>query len=316
MIRWWMLWSSLLLVACAATEPTPLPTAAQPLAPAATLSPPVVDNPLPPTWTPVAAALVGVNALPTLPTRTPRPTPTPWPTRPDPSPTSPPTPGITGVPVTPTASPTSTDTPSPTATPPPVVGANLLPNPGFESGWYNHQGVAELQVPHEWRLEWEEGNNSLDPDPWNRWVRPETRVLSDVFLPPAERPIFIWDGRHTVKVFKQYGAISFRLVTEVPLDAGRYVLDISVFPDLIVGYTPAGEKIWAPDPLSGEIQLVAGPSASGWERPRFGRRNRYSLTFDVESAASLTLGVAVRGRWAILNNGWFLDAWSLRQASP
>jgi hypothetical protein len=203
--------------------------------------------------------------------------------------------------------------PQPTAIPPqPITGANLLPNPSFEEGWYNLHGSPELQVPNHWLLEYDAGPNPLDSDPWNAFVRPETRVLSAPFLPPAERGLFIWDGQHTVKIFKGQGALSFRLLTDVQLEPGRYVLEISIFPDLVVEYTADG-KIWAPDPYSGEVRLVVDGGGTGWMLPAFGRKNTFHHTFQVEQARSARVGVAVRGRWAILNNGWFMDDWSLRR---
>jgi hypothetical protein len=191
----------------------------------------------------------------------------------------------------------------------------VLPNPSFEDGWYNLNGAAELQVPNGWILEWDAGANPLDPDPWNSFLRPESRVLSEAFLPPNEWDLFIWDGAHTVKIFKGSGAVSFRLLTHVNLQPGRYVFKISFFPDLVVGMSEDGHKIWAPDPLSGEVRFLVGSSASAWTLPVFGQRNTLQHVFELTNAQTLTLGVAFRGRWAILNNAWFMDDWSLQQLS-
>jgi hypothetical protein len=218
-----------------------------------------------------------------------------------------------------TATLTATATPTPSATLPPIplVGqANLLPNPSFEEGWYHPGGIGELQAPNRWTLEWEEGPNYLDPDPWNAWVRPEVRVLSPEFLPPDEQDDFIWDGQQTLKVFKGSGAISFRLKTTVPLQPGSYLFVIQLFPDLVDAYLGDGQKVWAPDPLSGEVAFIVRGVQQPWQFPRFGRRNEYSHLFTVTEAGLVELGVAVRGRWAITNNGWFLDDWALFPAPP
>lgn len=219
-----------------------------------------------------------------------------------------------------TATDSATPPPPPaalTATPPPPApGANLLPNASFEEGWYHINGIPELQVPNRWVLEWESGDNPLDPDPWNDWVRPEIRVLSADFLPPAEHGLFIWDGRQTVKVFKGQGAISFRLLTDVYLEPGNYQFEIYFFPDLVDDYTDGGEKIWAPDPLSGEVRLVLGGQTTEWVLPTFGQKNRLAHTFSVETGQVMRLGAAIRGRWAIENNGWFVDDWSLQRLGP
>lgn len=192
----------------------------------------------------------------------------------------------------------------------PSLGPNLLPNGSFEGGWTHPNGAPELQIPTGWQFKYAEGTNVLDPDPWNKWVRPEVRVLPSAFLPPAEHDLFIWDGDQTVKVFKGSGAISFELTTAVFLQPGTYLLVINVFPDLVVGYDN-GQKIWAPDPLSGEVKLIAGNGTTGWMLPTFGQKNRFQTTFTVTQPQTVVVGAAMRGRWAILNNGWFMDDWGV-----
>lgn len=264
------------------------------------VAPTTIPGPVPATWTPLAgSALVSPTADPQA-SRPPQSTFTPWPT-------------ITQTPTeTPTSSPTPTDTPTPTTTPIPA-GVNLLPNSSFEEGWYHIDNIPELQVPRLWTLEWVAGDNPLDPDPWNDFVRPESRVLNFDFLPPSEWDLFIWDGSHTVKVFKGEGAIYFTLSTMVYLEPGEYVFEVQVFPDLVVGYTAGGGKIYADDPLSGELQFIVDVPATTWILPHIGRRSSYGHTFTIENARMVRVGLAVRGRWAIENNGWFMDDWSLIQ---
>jgi hypothetical protein len=233
-----------------------------------------------------------------LPSRTPRPLATPWPT------------------VTPTPPATSTPTATPTETPtntPNPIGGNILPNPSFEEGWYHIDNIPELQVPNQWVLEWDAGYNPLDPDPWNQFVRPESRVLNGDFLPANEHSLFIWDGNYTVKIFKGQGALSYRLFTYTYLQPGNYLFEINVFPDLVVGYTANGGKIWADDPLTGEIQFIVDRPDSLWILPRFGQRNTFTHIFTVPDGRLVKIGAAFRGRWAIENNGWFMDNWSLRR---
>ncbi|NLF65965.1 MAG: hypothetical protein GX579_15335 [Chloroflexi bacterium] len=214
----------------------------------------------------------------------------------------------------PTATATATETPTPAQIEPPAPPAgqpNLLPNPSFEEGWYHPGGIDELQIPNRWAFEWEEGTNHLDPDPWNAWVRPEVRVLTAEFLPPQEHSTFIWDGEQTLKVFKGSGAISFRLKTSVFLEPGTYLFVIRVFPDLVDAYLGDGQKVWAPDPLSGEVAFIVDGVQQPWQFPRFGQKNEYRQQITVDEAGLVELGAAVRGRWAITNNGWFLDNWAL-----
>lgn len=229
------------------------------------------------------------------------------------TPTVPPTATLEAVPsstATISVSPTITVTTTPDY---PRSGINLLPNSSFEEGWYNRNSVPELQVPNRWTLDWQEGPNSLDPDPWNAYVRPESRVLNGDFLPAHEHSTFIWDGEHTVKIFKQAGSIHFWLTTIVDLQPGAYVLEISFFPDLIDDYNEDGSKIWAPDPLSGEVRFIVGGPTGSWIFPDFGRRSTLQNRFEIHTPTLVRVGAAFRGRWAIENNGWFLDDWSLER---
>ncbi len=203
--------------------------------------------------------------------------------------------------------------PAPAPQPGPVpapTGANLLPNPSFEEGWYNQDGIPELQLPNGWRLEYEQGANPFDPAPWSNFVRPETRVLPSAFLPPHEHPLFIWHGDHTVKIFKGMGAISVRLLTQVSLQPGTYRLTVHVFPDLVRAYEN-GQKIWPSDPYAGEVRLIVGAGGSGWLLPAFGQKNTFTHAFTINSAQTVQIGAALRGRYALANNGWFIDDWSL-----
>ena len=260
---------------------------------------------VPPTFTPVGMDLVvatplGDFAPTTAATYTPFPTATPSNT-----------PTITPSP-TPTETPIPIPTDTPTAVPPPASG-NYLPNASFEEGWYHLNGRPELQIPNQWLFEWDEGPNTLDPDPWNAFVRPEVRVLSTDFLPAQEHATFIWNGEQTVKVFKGEGAISYRLLTDVELEPGTYLFSIKIYPDLVMGYTPSGAKIWADDVLAGEVRLIADGRSEPWMLPNFGQRNVFTVTFTITEKRPVRIGVAVRGRWAILNNGWFMDDWSLQK---
>lgn len=279
---------------------------------APTLTPSITANPddndgqqsIPPTWTldPRELEAAAFEGGPTL---TPFATYTAFPTMtPTPLPTAPPT-----------DTPEATGTPLPTATPN-LSGVNILPNPSFEEGWYHVSNYAEVQVPKDWTLGWKEGKNPLDSDPWNIFVRPESRLLNGDFLPADEHDRFIWDGEYTVKVFKGQGALYFWLVTDIFLEPGSYYFEINVFPDLVEGYTASGSKIWASDPLSGEIRFIVDSETGNWFLPKFGEKQDFHYSFGVTEARTVRLGAAFRGRWAIDNNGWFMDDWSLVQLSP
>lgn len=276
---------------------------------------------VPPTWTPQAVpdtptpeatepAPPTSTALPTathtaIPTNTPQPTATPVPTDTPVPPTNTPAPT--------SAAPLPTNTPAPAANPGQPTGANLLTNPSFEGGHYNQNGIPELQLPNGWAFEWDEGPTGFGSEDWDVWVRPETRVLNTNFLPPNEHPLYIWEGTHTIKIFKGYGAISYRLLTDVQLEPGTYEMRVSYFPDLVADYSN-GQKIYAGDPVAGEIRIIADGRSTNWILPAaFGQRNTNTFTFTIDSARTVRVGFAARGRFALNNNGWFMDDWSLRK---
>lgn len=316
---WLGMWGG--MAACqqqtAVSLPTQIPVAM--VATEITMAETAVSTPapnLPPTWTPPPFVVdAELPAQPgdytVVPTNTPLPIPTNTPYTPRPTTTAvPPTNDPNIPPPIPTV---STSTPFPTIPAAPGLGPNLLPNPSFEEGWYNLDGIPELQLPNGWDFDWDEGPTGYGNQPWDVWVRPETRVLPANQLPAAERPSFIYDGHYTLKMFKGYGAISFRLTTEVTLEPGTYQFEINVFPDLVMDYTSTGQKVWARDPLSGEVRFIVGDGGSEWIFPTFGRKNTFTHTFTLSETQTLRVGVAVRGRFAIVNNGWFMDDWTLQK---
>jgi hypothetical protein len=192
------------------------------------------------------------------------------------------------------------------------LGPNLLPNPSFEGGWYHPNGIPELQIPDGWLFSWDEGPTGFGTQPWDVWVRPEVRVLPSEQLPPDEQPLFIWEGNQTLKIFKGWGAISFRLTTSLNLQPGTYLMDINFFPDLVIDYVN-GEKVFATDPLAGEVAFIVDGVQTAWILPTFGEQNNLTHTFTLEESDTISIGIAMRGRYALLNNGWFMDDWSLQQ---
>ena len=307
------------LAACSGDEPA----AATPVAEVATPAPAA-------TWTPLPAViLMPTNtAAPTDPasvTPTSAPSATPLPASPTPaaSPTvaASPTLAATAIAVPPTAAPT-TSAPAatrvpPTAAPPtlspnPTLGQNLLPNGSFEEGFSNQNGIAELHAPNGWRIEYQEGPTGFGSNAWDVYVRPDTRVFPAAFLPPEEHSLYIFDGSTTLKVFREQGALSMRLVTDVALQPGTYVLEANFFADVFEKYEN-DQKVAPSDPNAGEAALIAGTGGTGWIANNYLTRNTLKHTFTVSSAQTMTAGVGFRGRYAIANNGWFVDNLSLRQ---
>ncbi len=172
-------------------------------------------------------------------------------------------------------------------------------------------GIPELQLPTGWAFEWDEGPTGFGNQAWDVWVRPETRVLPYFQLPEGERDYFILDGDYTIKIFKGNGAISFRLFQELNLGPGTYLFRVRAYPDLVEGYQN-GQKIFAGDPLAGEIRFIAPGGGTAWfPVPAFGVWNTLEHTFTITEPQTVYYGIGVRGRYALQNDGWFFDNWEL-----
>lgn len=186
-------------------------------------------------------------------------------------------------------------------------------NYSFEGGWYNMWGIPELQIPNGWVFEWDEGPTGFGSEPWDIWVRPETRVLPNYQLPESERGLFIREGDYTIKFFKGNGAISFRLYQDIPLEAGTYLMQVFVYPDLVSGYDN-GNKVYAGDPVAGEFRFITPDGGTGWMLlPGFGHWDTMEHTFTLTEPQTVRIGIGARGRFALNNNGWFFDNWALRK---
>lgn len=252
-----------------------------------------------------------------LPTDTPPPTntsvPTVTATATELLPTETPLPTETAVPPTNTPAPAQpTDPPPPPTAPPnPVFGGEILPNHSFEEGWYNMWGVPELQLPNGWTFEWDEGPTGFGTEEWDQWYRPETRVLPYFQLPGHEQGLFIRDGEHTIKIFKGYGPISFRLFRDVELPAGTYKFTVRAYPDLVMDYSN-GNKVWA-GPDSGEIRFITPDGGTGWILPALGTWNTFEHTFTLAEPATVRIGAGFRAKYGLINNGWFIDDWDLQK---
>ncbi len=206
--------------------------------------------------------------------------------------------------------PAATAVPPVVPPPPPPASGNLLNNASFEGGWYHPGNLPELQIPSGWIFEWDEGPTGFGNSPWDVWFRPEVRVLPAFQLPPQEQNIFIFDGNQTVKAFKGNGAVSYRLLQDVALTPGTYRFVANVYPDLVTEYVN-GQKIRPSDPTAGEVRFIVGNGGTGWLLVSFGQKNSLSHTFTITQTQTVRLGLGVRGRYALHNNGWFLDDWSL-----
>ena len=275
-------------------------------------------DPAPPTSTTVpTSTAVPTNTVVSA-TETPEATPTetlePTATNPPPAATSPPAPTSPpastseAVPTAPPAPPAA----EPTLAAEPVLGVNLLPNPSFEEGHYNQNGVPELQLPNKWRLEWDEGPTGLGNAAWDYFVRPEVRVLSTAFLPPEEHGLYVYNGQHTVKAFKGSGAVNFRMLTDITLEPGTYVVEAKMFADIVDKWENR-QKQWAQDPTAAEFRFLVGDGGTVWMSQNYGQINVHNFTFTIDQTKTIPIGIGLKGKYAIANNGWFIDDLSVRR---
>ncbi len=191
------------------------------------------------------------------------------------------------------------------------VGANLLPNPSFEEGWYFFNGVAEWQLPNQWQLAVDEGPNNLTPGSGGRFFRPEIRVLARADIPPAERDMFLFNGDHTIKAFKGDAPTNFSIFTDVALQPGTYRFSASFFPDAVSGYI-GSEKVWNGDLLAAEYRIIQNGGGTGWQSAPAGRKNTVTYEFTLTGPETVRIGVGFRNRFEESNNGWFIDDWYLQ----
>jgi len=231
-------------------------------------------------------------------------------------------PGWDGVERVVVAPPTATPSPPspapppspPPAPPPPGPQVNLLPNPSFEDDWY-YAGFNELQIPVGWQVATDEGQNNLSPGSGGLFARPEIRVVPAQDLPPAEHGLFIFDGNKTLKAFKGYAPTSFSLFTDLNLAPGRYRLVIRYFADAVEAYS-GSTKIYSADPQAAEIRAIHNNGGTGWQGTTAGQRSTLTYDFTVTEAGVTRVGASFRNRYALANNGWFLDHWELYTIAP
>ena len=181
------------------------------------------------------------------------------------------------------------------------TGANLLPNPSFEEGHFNQDGVSELQMPTGWRI------NFIDN---GTFFKPETGVINAGRLPAEEVALFVWDGEHTLKLFKGGLPMSAEIYTDLNLQPGSYRLTVNVFPDIVVSYS--GGKQFATDPAAGTVTLL-GASPSDTLTVNYGQQNTLTHDFTVSSAGTIRVGASFEAIYNYANNGWFMDAFTLQK---
>jgi hypothetical protein len=188
---------------------------------------------------------------------------------------------------------------------------NLLVNPSFENGYYHANNVPELAIPNGWLFAYEDAKSPRLPRQDADFFRPEVVTWNKKDAPSYEKDLFFRHGDFILKVFKGWGPIWFDLWQEVNLEVGHtYRFSIDIFPDLVKEYRE-GQKVWADDILAGEHLLTHDSTSvgTGWldgKYIHFGQWN--TLQYDFSPAHEKShVGISVRGRWGLQNNGWFFD---------
>jgi len=208
------------------------------------------------------------------------------------------------------------DNVAPIPIPVPTPQGDSMLNGNFEDGYYLKDGVPELAIPNSWDFWYAPaGTPHLDRQSQD-FNPPEAVVWNRDQAPANERDVFWLSGQFCLKVFAGWKPIWWKLFQRVTgFTVGRrYLFTTPVFPDLVMDYDSSNNKIWADDPLAGEVRLSAVSGApladSGWlngSNFEFGKYSEHTLLFTAD-ATEVEVALECRGRWGLINNGFFCDS--------
>ncbi len=198
---------------------------------------------------------------------------------------------------------------------------NYIDNGGFESGYYQHNGIPEVTVPNNWNIWYAEENTPKIYKQDDPWRKPETVVWNGTYHPEPERSLFWNDGNYTFKAFGAWKPIWVKLWqnNDNVVAGQRYKFIVPMYPDLIESYAWDGRKIVSTDPAAGEHRLIVTENGriiadtgylNGNDVP-FLQWTDLELEF-VPSGSEVRLQVEFRGKWGLINNGWFIDKIELK----
>lgn len=174
---------------------------------------------------------------------------------------------------------------------------NLLTNPSFEDGWTDD---GNRQIPNGWEF-WYATHGD--------YVPPEMRHLTRTDVPANEHDLFWWnDSKYTLHIFARSGT-RFWLGQTIHLEPGHYSLMPNIFPDLVDRYED-GDKIPAPDPLSGRMSFLVDDDAGPWF-PMTPFLERHTYSYDFPAGLDTFVGAEFDLPHPLESNGIFTDAWSL-----
>ncbi len=193
---------------------------------------------------------------------------------------------------------------------------NLLTNPDFENGYYLYNSQSSLAVPNNWNLWFAPPEQAKIEDQTDIWGQPETLVWfggEGSGVPEKEIKEFFRNGEYTLKIFGSWRPVWSTFYTDVSgLTPGQnYTFIVPIYPDLVEKYTDGAPKTFA-GANAGEHRLKAETPAgavvldSGWFNLEPGKWHEPQLTFTA-TEATMRLAFEVRGKWGLVNNGWFVD---------
>jgi len=178
--------------------------------------------------------------------------------------------------------------------------------------WYQTDKSIRLKSPADTRFPRRvDQEQAFDPPECVHWRKQDA---------PADEQdsLFLQGDEFLQKNFKGNAPTWWRMwATAHLLEVGkRYEFNAPVFLDLVDHYTAQGKKVFAPDPLSGEVMLevrsngrtIATTEWMDGEQIGFGvfRIPLLSFVADSESADCV---LEFRGRWGLSNNGVFTANW-------
>lgn len=203
-----------------------------------------------------------------------------------------------------------------------VISGNLFENPGWESGYYNQDSIAQIAVPNGWRMHWLD-NVAFEGSEGRPAYRPETVVWNIQDAPENERTTFFRDGSYTLKIFKGWAPLYAGISQDVSgLEVGRkYRVSAPIFVDIVEDYA-GGKKIAPTDPRHGFVRFGAGPAGSAWldaskinYSPYWTAENvnPFYLTMPifvwdfVATAPDMSIFIEMGSKYPHRNNAFFLD---------
>ena len=202
-----------------------------------------------------------------------------------------------------------------------IISGNLFENPGFETGYFNQDGIPQIAVPNGWRMHWLDGV-AFDGTGGALAYRPETVVWYIEDAPESEQILFFRDGSYTLKLFKPWAPMFVALSQDVSgLEVGRnYRLSVPLYVDMIESYS-GGTKNPPHRNDSGFVRFSVGTAGSAWRSAGL----TYSPTWTAESvvpfylaqqtyiwdftatAETMTVFLEMGSRHPYENSGFFMD---------